>query len=544
MNYPTWSLPAPGLLIAAVAVIHVFIAHFAVGGGLFLVLAERKARRDNDQPFLDYVRRHSRFFVLVTLVLGAMTGVGIWFTIGVVHPQATSSLITTFVWAWAIEWVFFVTEITAAMVYYYGWTRLDARTHEQVGWIYAATAWLSLAVINGILSFMLTPGGWLTNGSIAAGLFNPTFWPSLVARTCAAIGLAGLYALVTGARLADPALKERVARYARRWILPMTGFLPLAVLTTVGVAFVYDVPFGEPLGGPGAGPGGVVAALLHGSRSGNPVTIQALRVLLVASALTLLLSLVATTVRRRTFGLGLALSALACACVALGAGEWIREDLRKPYVIGQFMYVNGVRARVRPDAPDSDPFVLAAVRRTGVLGVARWTRLGDATHSVRTPAEDGRAVFDLLCRPCHTVDGFLAIRPLVAGRNPQALERVLENLDTWRGRRMPPFAGSDRERSELAVWLAGLGGAPEAQAPASAGRGYFDEQCSACHGPAADFPIAGRGRTPGEIYDILGRLPQVNGMMPAFGGTDAQRQAVAAYVASLPVQGTSKEGSK
>ena len=34
MNYPIWELPAPGLLIAAVAIVHVFIAHFAVGGGL------------------------------------------------------------------------------------------------------------------------------------------------------------------------------------------------------------------------------------------------------------------------------------------------------------------------------------------------------------------------------------------------------------------------------------------------------------------------------------------------------------------------------
>ena len=48
MNYPIWELPAPGLLIAAVAILHVFISHFAVGGGLLLVLAETKARREAD----------------------------------------------------------------------------------------------------------------------------------------------------------------------------------------------------------------------------------------------------------------------------------------------------------------------------------------------------------------------------------------------------------------------------------------------------------------------------------------------------------------
>jgi len=43
-------------------------------------------------------------------VVGAVTGVGIWFTIGLIAPEATSNLIHTFVWVWAIEWVFFLVE--------------------------------------------------------------------------------------------------------------------------------------------------------------------------------------------------------------------------------------------------------------------------------------------------------------------------------------------------------------------------------------------------------------------------------------------------
>ena len=115
MNYPIWDVPGAGLLIAFISVLHVFISHFAVGGGLFLVLAERKARREQDGALRDYVKRHSRFFLLVTLVLGAVTGVGIWFTIALVNPQGTSSLINTFVWGWAAEWTFFITEIAAAI---------------------------------------------------------------------------------------------------------------------------------------------------------------------------------------------------------------------------------------------------------------------------------------------------------------------------------------------------------------------------------------------------------------------------------------------
>ncbi len=117
MNYPLWQLPFPGsLLIALVAVVHVFISHFAVGGGAYLVLLERKANHNNDAGLLGYVRKHSVFFALLTLVSGALTGVGIWFTIGLISPEGTSSLIHTFVWGWAIEWVFFFVEITAALV--------------------------------------------------------------------------------------------------------------------------------------------------------------------------------------------------------------------------------------------------------------------------------------------------------------------------------------------------------------------------------------------------------------------------------------------
>lgn len=45
MNYPVWDVAfGAGLLIAVVAILHVFVSHFAVGGGLFLVVTERKAR--------------------------------------------------------------------------------------------------------------------------------------------------------------------------------------------------------------------------------------------------------------------------------------------------------------------------------------------------------------------------------------------------------------------------------------------------------------------------------------------------------------------
>jgi cytochrome bd-type quinol oxidase subunit 1 len=249
MNYPIWGLPAPGLLIAAVAILHVFISHFAVGGGLFLVLAEGKARREKDEALLGFVRSLSRGFVLLTLVLGALTGVGIWFTIALVQPQATSALVTTFVWVWAIEWVFFATEIAAAMVYFYGWGRLPARTHLAVGWIYLLSAWASLAVISGILAFMLTSGDWVRTGSLASAFFNPTWLPMVALRTAVAVGLAGLYVLFAASFVTDADLKARVARWsATRWIAPAAVLVPLALLWYLSAAAGTGVAVAETLG--------------------------------------------------------------------------------------------------------------------------------------------------------------------------------------------------------------------------------------------------------------------------------------------------------
>jgi len=135
MNYPVWEIPYLGgaSLIALIATAHVVLAHLAVGGSLFLVLMERKAIRERDPRILAYLRQHARLFFFITLVPGALTGVGIWFSIGLVSPWATSSLIHIFVWAWATEWALFLLEIVAALIYYYGWDRLSQPTSVWVG---------------------------------------------------------------------------------------------------------------------------------------------------------------------------------------------------------------------------------------------------------------------------------------------------------------------------------------------------------------------------------------------------------------------------
>ncbi|MFI5399268.1 MAG: hypothetical protein ACHQ9S_27375 [Candidatus Binatia bacterium] len=92
MNYPFWDVPLGyGLLMGGIAVVHVFISHFAIGGGLYLVVTEQAARRRNDDATLAFLHTVSKFFAHLTLVAGALTGVGIWFIIGLLNPVATEA---------------------------------------------------------------------------------------------------------------------------------------------------------------------------------------------------------------------------------------------------------------------------------------------------------------------------------------------------------------------------------------------------------------------------------------------------------------------
>ena len=116
-----------GIIIAFVAIVHVVVSHFAVGGGLWLVITEKKAYREKKDFILEYVKKHTLFFMLLTMVFGSMTGVGIWITISLVSPDATSHLIHTFVFGWAIEWVFFVVEIVTAFLYFYTFKKISEK---------------------------------------------------------------------------------------------------------------------------------------------------------------------------------------------------------------------------------------------------------------------------------------------------------------------------------------------------------------------------------------------------------------------------------
>jgi mono/diheme cytochrome c family protein len=494
MNYPVWQLGFPGgLLIAAIAVLHVFISHFAVGGGAYLVLTERRAYARNDAELLGYVKHHSKFFALVTVVLGAVTGVGIWFTIGLVSPEATSSLIHTFVWGWAIEWVFFFVEIAAALIYAYHWDTLDRQSHLIIGWIYLVAAWASLAVINGIITYMLTPGRWLESRNFWSGIFNPTYWPSLCIRTAMAVALAGIFGLVT-AMWEPSALRARVVRWAGWWLVSgITALLPLSLW------YFRDFPANSR-----EYFGGMYTAVHHALVGGA-----------VCAAVALILGFGLAVLRPKLMSPVFVAVLLIAGIGVMGSGEYLREFSRYPYAINSYIYANDVRVGQ-----------VEAISANGVDRSSPWVG-GSAGNGHAY----GRQLFTLECGSCHSADGYRGMRKFVRGWDARFGGEILLHLPLVR-ETMPRVAGNEQDRAALGGYLASLAPAtPSGANEKELGQQVFAIHCALCHsvgGPRR--PLVLKGTDPEGIVGMLGALPDLNPDMPPFTGTDAEGHALAVYL--------------
>ncbi|NTW85596.1 MAG: hypothetical protein HGB30_05460 [Holophagaceae bacterium] len=497
MHYPFWDQPIGyGVLMAVIAVFHVFVSHFAIGGGLYLVVNEHLARRDGDMARLAFLEKLSKFFAMVTLVAGALTGVGIWFVIGLLAPAATEALIHNYVWGWATEWTFFVVEIAAAMLYFYGWKRLTAKAHLTLGWIYFGAAWLSLAVINGILTFMLTPGRWLVTGDFWQGFFNPTYWPSLVLRTGVCVMLAGLYALLVASRLEAGDFKARTVRQAAGWAV-----VGLAV-TALAQAWYWK-----------AIPAAVTARALE--TMPTPVRAIVLSLWLAAALGAGVLALVVLAPRR--FGTAAALAFMALGMAWFGAFEWSRESLRKPYILAGYMYGNGAE----------------------VAQTATYQREGFLPQITFRTGDDGADLFRHACRSCHTLDGYKALRPALAGADRAYLVALVQGAHLLRGN-MPPFLGTPREAELIADHLyqrtdhRSLAEIYRIDGLAL-GRRAYDLRCGKCHavGTASDKAKSLAGQSAEDLSGMLDMASSLGEGMPAYTGDAAERKALVAYLQTL-----------
>jgi mono/diheme cytochrome c family protein len=462
MNYPFWNVPyvSGGGIIALIATYHLLIALFAVGGGLYLPLAERKARREGREDWLVVIKKHSKFFLILTSVFGAVSGVGIWFAIGLASPEGTSTLIHNFVFGWAIEYVFFIIELSTAAMYYYSWDKIEPKLHLRIGYVYAASSWLTLVIINGILTFMLTPGDtWLSvagSGNEASvfwyAFFNPTYFPSLVLRTLICWNLAGIWALVTASRIDGfefPQLKKEIITWSAKWLIPAFVLVPLCFVWYLSMIPESSRQLLE----------------LGISTIGQGTFTQVTRLVLITvmTSATIIALVYFVAVRNsKTFNLGWAISLVLLAFAATAATEQAREMLRKPYVSGEFMYSNGIRKS------EVETFNREGYLNNAPLLLNHPDTVSSTGRNIDAMVAEGKMMFRGQCGSCHTEHGYRAMERLLSNRDEAAISNTLNMLheysvDSSYRKYMPPLVGTDEERKALAMYLRTLSGEPTSE---------------------------------------------------------------------------------
>ena len=465
MNYPFWNVPqiGSGWVIGMIAIFHVMISQFAVGGGLYLPFAERKIMRMKDKSVAAEWHKqlisHSKFFLVLTAVFGTVSGVGIWFSIGLAQPEATSALIHNFVFGWAMEWVFFLIELATVAVYYATWDRISPELHLKVGWLYSIASAATLIIINGILTFMLTPGDtWLSvagSGHEASkfwnAFFNPTYWPSLLLRACVCIALAGIWALITSSRIdgdEQPALKTSLVRWSVKWLVPSFVATPFLLIW-----YLFMVPESQRA---------LLTLGIDTINLGTFSTVTRMALIIIVTSATIVGVAYYLAYRSpRDFNLSHAMAILMLGLIATGAGEYSREMLRKPFVIGRYMYSNSMRVSYVP-----------RVNAQGYLIHTEWIWNGAAQNSPLQPASlssdeltspaysysRGEAIFRGECGSCHTLNGYRPLRVLLSGRDYNSIHNIVVMLhenkpDSPYRRFMPPMAGSAQDVSDLTNYL-------------------------------------------------------------------------------------------
>jgi cytochrome d ubiquinol oxidase subunit I len=409
-----------GMVIGGVGILHVFLAQFAIGGGMLMCYFEWLSQTGRNPHAGRFLRSYFQFLVLASFVLGALTGVGLWLTSIQVSPQTIGLMVGEFHWVWATEWTFFCLEVMAGYTFYRFGAALGPRARMWLLALYAAAAWLSLFWINGILSWQLTPGAWTRTGEVWDGFFNPSFYPSLLFRTVVAMALAGLVACVVINTMKD---LDRDAKHSliRR---AATFLAPMAAMPIFGLWYLWVMPEDSR------------AWVMGGS------TTMTLFLALAVGASVLIGGYALVGLLRQRLYINGATATLLCA-LAFGAtagGEFVREGTRKPFTVREALYSNAIR-----------PAQVAELRRVGSVTHDPYP-LRDADRYPNDQVRLGAKVYRFQCGVCHTISGANGLVHLTGSWTPDQLRLNIAKLQHTKPF-MPPFAGNARELEGIVQML-------------------------------------------------------------------------------------------
>ena len=409
-----------GLIIGGLGIFHVFTAQFAIGGGLLMCYFQWLAQTGRSRHARAFLDSYFMYLVLWSFVIGAVTGVAMWFTAIQISARTIGMMIDEFHWLWATEWTFFCLEIVAGYAFYRYGKRLTDRARFTLLILYAVAAWMSLFWINGILSWQLTPGGWTETRNLWSGFFNPSFWPSLGYRTIASMTIAALAACVV------VNVRREFDREARRELIHKASHLmaPIALMPLFGLWYLFAMP----------------ADSREWVMGGSVAMTMFMNLAVFASFLIGGYAVLGLWLQKLYINGPSATVLVMLAFAATAGGEFVREGSRKPFTIRQYLYSNSI-------TEDE----VASLRASGVLAIDPYP-LRDAETYPNEQVRTGAKVYRNLCSICHTPSGINGLTHLAGTWTPTQRRMNIAKLQRTKAF-MPPFAGTADELEPLVQWL-------------------------------------------------------------------------------------------
>ncbi|MDD2838165.1 MAG: cytochrome c, partial [Sulfuricurvum sp.] len=391
--YPLFYVPHFGSawLMGLTGAIHIMASHTSVGAALLFAFLAYKAQKENRTDLYDYMKRYGMFLLIFSYVIGSITGPGIWYTATAASPRGISALIHNFVWVWATEWVFFVYEVLGVFALIYFIDKIDRKTHLKLTYTFAIASVGTLALIIGIISFMMWPGteAYYATGSASDAFFGINTFPHMFLRIGFMIMMSGIIGMIISSamRKENKALSEELTQ-KMGWVSLLGGFVTVFFF----MWYVNTLPLN--------------ALTLLGMQKDTIVMNRI--ILAILFSIYFSIAIIKPQWVTRTLAITMM---LVIGIVGVWPGEKLRETMRKPWVAGQYVYSDQIIGRDVPGKGIKDE--TGRLAEKGLLKLDPWIPDRLRTITPENKLEVGKLLTRIACSNCHSLEKDGVYRPLM-----------------------------------------------------------------------------------------------------------------------------------
>ncbi|WP_321315606.1 c-type cytochrome [Halarcobacter sp.] len=438
-QFPLFYFPEYGSawMMGVTGTIHILASHTSVGAAMLFAFLAFKAYKENRSDLYPYMKKYGMFLLIFSYVVGSITGPGIWYTATAASPRGISALIHNFVWVWATEWVFFVYEVIGVFVLVYFIDRIDRKSHLKLTYTFALASVGTLALIIGIISFMMWPGtnAYYETGSASDAFFGINTFPHMFLRIGFMIMMSGVIGLVISS-----AMKKENPEVSAELTKKMG-------LVSLGGGFITMFFFMWYMG--------TLPDNAHAVFQVSKDSVIQNRIILsiLFSAYFLVAIFKPKIINTPIASIMIAVVLLA----GLWPGEKLRESMRKPYVAGQYIYSNQIISR---DVPGKNiKSELPIIAEKGLLKVNPFIPENLREITSENKLQVGELLTKMSCSNCHSLEKTGVFRPLrdrLTGMDKEGVKAILYAIGDGGFPYMPKLKLPDEEYDAIAEYIASL----------------------------------------------------------------------------------------